>query len=77
MKRAKRILFVLLAGFLAFAPPGTMIFGLALVVGLVRHFTAASRPAAPVAQTQTTPTPTPPLTPTPSPTPSVQSSRGN
>jgi membrane protein implicated in regulation of membrane protease activity len=33
MKSPKRIAALLLAGFLAFAPPGTMIFLLALVVG--------------------------------------------
>jgi hypothetical protein len=32
MKNPKRIAAILLAGFLAFAPPGTMIFLLALVV---------------------------------------------
>lgn len=34
MKSPKRIAALLLAGFLAFAPPGTMIFLLALFVGL-------------------------------------------
>ncbi len=33
MKSPKRIAALLLAGFLAFAPPGTMIFLLALIVG--------------------------------------------
>ncbi|MCA1633623.1 MAG: hypothetical protein LC802_07875 [Acidobacteria bacterium] len=37
MKRIKRVLFVLLAGFLAFAPPGTLILGLILVIGLFRN----------------------------------------
>lgn len=35
MKSLKRVAALLLAGFLAFAPPGTMIFLLALFVGLV------------------------------------------
>lgn len=35
MKRAKRIAALAAAGFLAFAPPGTLIFGALLVVGLL------------------------------------------
>lgn len=35
MKSPKRIAAILLAGFLAFAPPGTLIFLFALFVGLV------------------------------------------
>jgi uncharacterized membrane protein YhhN len=35
MKSPKRVAALLLAGFLAFAPPGTMIFLLALAIGLV------------------------------------------
>lgn len=35
MKRAKRILVLIGAGFLAFAPPGTMIFLFLLLLGLV------------------------------------------
>ena len=35
MKSPKRIAAILLAGFLAFAPPGTLIFLFALLVGLV------------------------------------------
>lgn len=35
MKSPKRIAALLLAGFLAFAPPGTMIFLLVLTIGLV------------------------------------------
>ena len=35
MKSPKRIAAVLLAGFFAFAPPGTLIFLFALLVGLV------------------------------------------
>ena len=35
MKSPKRIAALLLAGFLAFAPPGTLIFLFALLVGLV------------------------------------------
>ena len=34
MKSPKRIAAILLAGFLAFAPPGTLIFLFALLVGL-------------------------------------------
>jgi membrane protein implicated in regulation of membrane protease activity len=41
MKSPKRIAALLLAGFFAFAPPGTMIFLLALVVGLVGRVWAA------------------------------------
>lgn len=35
MKSIKRVAALLLAGFLAFAPPGTMIFLMALFVGFV------------------------------------------
>jgi hypothetical protein len=35
MKSPKRVAALLLAGFLAFAPPGTMILLLALIVGVV------------------------------------------
>jgi hypothetical protein len=35
MKSPKRVAALLLAGFLAFAPPGTMIFLLALAAGLL------------------------------------------
>jgi membrane protein implicated in regulation of membrane protease activity len=41
MKSPKRIAALLLAGFLAFAPPGTMIFLLALVVGFAGRRWAA------------------------------------
>lgn len=44
MKSPKRVAALLLAGFLAFAPPGTMIFLLALAVALLGRrwaFTAA------------------------------------
>ena len=41
MKSLKRIGALLIAGFLAFAPPGTMIFLLALVVGLLGRRWAA------------------------------------
>jgi membrane protein implicated in regulation of membrane protease activity len=41
MKRPRRIAALLLAGFLAFAPPGTMIFLLALVAGFVGNRWAA------------------------------------
>jgi hypothetical protein len=37
MKSPKRIAAILLAGFLAFAPPGTLIFLFALLVGLLGH----------------------------------------
>jgi Na+-driven multidrug efflux pump len=35
MKSPKRIAAILLAGFLAFAPPGTLIFLFALLIGVV------------------------------------------
>ena len=41
MKSPKRIAALLLAGFLAFAPPGTMIFLLALLVALAGRRGAA------------------------------------
>lgn len=41
MKSPKRIAVLLLAGFLAFAPPGTMIFLLALLVALAGRWGAA------------------------------------
>ncbi len=34
-KRLKRIIVFLLAGFLTFAPPGTLIFGTILILGLI------------------------------------------
>ena len=37
MKRIKKALLVLLAGFLAFAPPGTLIFLFILAVGVFRN----------------------------------------
>jgi hypothetical protein len=40
MKRIKKALLVLLAGFLAFAPPGTMIFLFILAVGVFRNHPA-------------------------------------
>ena len=46
MKSPKRIAGLLVAGFLAFAPPGTMIFLLALFVGLFGRGRAASVGAA-------------------------------
>jgi positive regulator of sigma E activity len=42
MKSPKRIAAILLAGFLAFAPPGTLIFLLALVVGFAGRTRAAA-----------------------------------
>ena len=43
MKSPKRVAALLLAGFLAFAPPGTMIFLLMLAVGLLgRRWAAAA-----------------------------------
>ena len=41
MKSPKRIAAVLLAGFLAFAPPGTMIFLFALLVAVAGRWGAA------------------------------------
>ncbi|MET0622362.1 MAG: phage holin family protein [Pyrinomonadaceae bacterium] len=41
MKSPKRIAAILLAGFLAFAPPGTMIFLLALLVALAGRWGVA------------------------------------
>ena len=49
MKSPKRIAALLLAGFLAFAPPGTMIFLLALLVGLTGRRGAAAAVALGVA----------------------------
>ncbi len=37
MKRIKKALLALLAGFLVFAPPGTMIFLFVLAVGIFRN----------------------------------------
>lgn len=42
MKSPNRIIALLLAGFFAFAPPGTMVFLLALVVGFAGHRWAAA-----------------------------------
>jgi hypothetical protein len=41
MKRIKRVLLLMLAGFLAFAPPGTLIVGFILLVGLLRNYPLA------------------------------------
>lgn len=38
MRRIKRIAALLLAGFFAFAPPGTLIFGLLLFLSLIKNF---------------------------------------
>ncbi len=35
MKNPKRIAVLLVTGFLAFAPPGTMIFGIMIILGIV------------------------------------------
>lgn len=35
MKSPKRIAVLLITGFFAFAPPGTLIFGLMLIIGIV------------------------------------------
>ena len=40
MRRSKRIAVMLVAGFLAFAPPGTLVFGLLLFLALVKNFWA-------------------------------------
>jgi hypothetical protein len=40
MKRIKKALLVLLAGFFAFAPPGTLIFLFILAVGVFRNHPA-------------------------------------
>ena len=37
MRRLKRVVGAVLAGFLLFAPPGTLIFGALLLIGLVRN----------------------------------------
>ena len=46
MKSPKRIAAILLAGFLAFAPPGTLIFLFALLVGLLGRRWGAAAAAA-------------------------------
>lgn len=40
MRRYKRIALMLVAGFFAFAPPGTLIFGLLLVLSVVKSLWA-------------------------------------
>lgn len=40
MKRFKRIAILLVAGFFAFAPPGTLIFGLFLLLAVVKSLWA-------------------------------------
>lgn len=62
-KGPKAIALMLLAAFLAFAPPGTLIAGLALILGLVRYCSGASTEAERAPQTQATPSPTPSATP--------------
>jgi membrane protein implicated in regulation of membrane protease activity len=40
MRRYQRIAVLLIGGFLAFAPPGTLVFGLLLFLALVKNFWA-------------------------------------
>jgi hypothetical protein len=40
LKHLKRIAVLLFGGFIAFAPPGTLIFGAILILGLVGNFWA-------------------------------------
>jgi hypothetical protein len=40
MRRYKRIAVLLLAGFFAFAPPGTLVFGLLLFLAVVKNLWA-------------------------------------
>ena len=42
MRRAKRVAGLIAAGFIAFAPPGTLIFGALLVVGLLKDVPLAA-----------------------------------
>ena len=68
MKRPKTIAAMLLAGFLAFAPPGTLIACAALVVALFGYCSGSGDKAEPPpgeteTQQQATPTPTPTATP--------------
>lgn len=69
MKRPKTIAAMLLAGFLAFAPPGTLIACAALVVALFGYCSGSGDKAEPPPiETQTqqqpaTPSPTPTATP--------------
>ena len=63
MKRPKTIAAMLLAGFLAFAPPGTLIAGAALILALARHCSSSSESGERAPQTQTTPAPAPSATP--------------
>lgn len=67
MKRPKTIAAMLLAGFLAFAPPGTLIACAALVVALFGYCSGSgdkTEPPTPSTETQrqqqATPSPTPP-----------------
>ncbi len=40
MRRFKRIAVILVAGFFAFAPPGTLVFGLLLILAVVKSLWA-------------------------------------
>jgi hypothetical protein len=69
MKRPRTIAAMLLAGFLAFAPPGTLIACAALVVALFGYCSGSGDKAEPppveteTQQQQATPSPTPSPTP--------------
>ena len=68
MKRPKTIAAMLLAGFLAFAPPGTLIACAALVVALFGYCSGSGDQAGPPpieteTQQQAAPSPTPTATP--------------
>ncbi|HVF56857.1 MAG TPA: hypothetical protein VM934_11945 [Pyrinomonadaceae bacterium] len=69
MKRARRIAALLVAGFLAFAPPGTLIFGFLLIAGLLRHCTNTADDAkrAPQQRPAAESSPSPGATPSSSP----------
>ena len=70
MKRPKSIAAMLLAGFLAFAPPGTLIAGAALAIALFGYCTGTGdrkepTPQAPQSPQQRQPRPQPTASPTP------------
>lgn len=70
MKRPKTIAAMLLAGFLAFAPPGTLIACAALVVALFGYCSGSgdkAEPTTPETQIQQQQQATPSPTPTPAP----------
>ena len=75
MKRPRTIAAMLLAGFLAFAPPGTLIACAALVVALFGYCSGSGDKAAPPPPVETGAQQQQQATPSPTPTPAPAAER--